>query len=196
MSYPIIFRSFQPPCRAHYCTTKTYLRLLLKETVVQNKIPEPSKGSQAAFPSPKDKRGKGKKKGSSNALGGHGKDRASFGKSYVDGELPDCLNKKFEKKHYVKDCDITNKEEAKRLLKDVFEARKNEKLTSARRVSDHSTESDAVFADLVSAKICANTGSDINLLQDTLVADFIGKKADVKAITFDKPRRFSVALEV
>ena len=72
-------------------------------------------------------------------------------RGYAPGNLPDCLNPKCSGKHYVKDCPITGKELAKKLLADFREKQRQEKKATS-SVSSFSSRSETIPKKAASAK--------------------------------------------
>lgn len=53
---------------------------------------------------------------------------------------------------------------------------------------------DATFAGKITRKLCAESGSNINLLPPDVLADLVSRKADITVTRFAAPKRYELAV--
>lgn len=127
--------------------------------------------------------------GGSNAQGNR-QGRGGNGRS-----VPLCLNPKCAKegkRHWVRDCEDTSDEYRKRLLKENAE-KKGKMARLARRpggseAKDNSVVMSAVFGGAVTASVCADGGSDVNLMSPDLFARLVEGRVDMEVRRFNSPQ--------
>ena len=111
---------------------------------------------------------------------------------------PLCLHEECAKKgrrHYMRDCKEVTLEEGRRLIME-YKAKNG----SAKKISALSTAADAdstkinaLFAVLESHVLCADNGSDINLIPSNLLSSLLRKGAMIEVKTLKTPRRYGLA---
>ena len=146
----------------------------------------------ASGPSNKDK-GKTENRGTRETDRRNGKQR------------PLCLSPVCERegrRHYVIDeCEWTSRKHGEKLLEE-FKAKKakDHNGNSANRVCNHredaslkSTMVEAMFAKKVKKILCADGGSDVNLISPEILQDLLEKGTRVKVTEFESPKQFGLA---
>jgi len=112
---------------------------------------------------------------------------------------PLCLNKECAAKgihHYVTtECKLTSKKEAERLVRE----HKEKKAGGAKRVGRNDIESNstlinATFGNKIERVICADNGSDVNLLPSDLLKKLEDAGADMKVRLYDTPKVYNLAV--
>lgn len=119
-------------------------------------------------------------------------------------ESPKCLNDKCDKLHYIKDCDITVVDEKKRLIKKYREEKakraakrvQGDESSSNKKVeqADNSTLFETVFAEKVHTVVCADLGSDINLMCPGVLHELETQKAKLTVEHINPPMKFELAV--
>lgn len=115
-----------------------------------------------------------------------------------------CLNfacKKAGKKHVggVRNCPDTSPEEASRLILEFCKSRKNRAAKMVKQqeltkdTTADTTRMGVLFAGKIESILCADGGSDINLLPRRLFRCLLEKRADMKVRNYEKARRFPLA---
>lgn len=117
---------------------------------------------------------------------------------------PKCLNPKCDGYHLLRYCLKTNVEGKKELYKKYREEK--QKKQAAKKVQDPhendqernndriSTLFSAVFAENITTTVCADLGSDINLMCPNLLVQLIERSSTIEVTFFERPRRFYLAV--
>lgn len=178
---------------------KSNWKFFLKYVATQAEHIEKGQASLARAEGTKKSEGGGTKQRKAETEKGRGKhsdkDKPKKG---VEKPLPDCLNKECDGKHYLRDCTKTSKERKKELYKE-YRDKKAANEDKARYVKHPDTSEssmiDAVFAEVETRAVCADTGSCINLMPPDLFASLTSKGACMKVNKFDINRKFGMAVK-
>lgn len=161
---------------------KAYIRLLCQEAVIHDKI----KVKAGAKTKPKTEK--------------RLQDGEESGADASSKRTPPlCLYQEFAsqgKHHYVRNFHRCSKEEAERLLKEQrSKTRKKAKVLKKTVfvVEENSTRMDATFPETIVRRLCADNGSDINLMPPDLLASLIEKRANIQVTSFKSIRKFGLA---
>ena len=95
----------------------------------------------------------------------------------------------------VKNCPNTPADEANKMLREFLKEKRNRtnKVHSTDPADDNSTMIGASFAGAVNATLCADGGSDINLLPPSVFAQLLERRAHMRVTKYDKVRKFALA---
>lgn len=103
--------------------------------------------------------------------------------------LPSCLNSKYNEKHYVADCPMTCKAEAKKLLEAHKENMKNRK--ERFKGKNHSTLFSASFCHgAMEVLLLADCGGDDNIVPVSLFKDIAKADGNIRAVDLEVSERF------
>ena len=151
---------------------------------------------------PKTKDSNDKKKGSSGVNAGFYKSSGKDNNRTITKRPPLCLYSKCRKDnkyHFLRNCtECTDPEERKRLLNE-FRAEQKGKTRilkdKERNVEDSTTLMKATFAETLTKVLCADSGSDVNLIGPKDLAALLSSGAEVKVKKFHAPRQYQMAAE-
>jgi len=112
---------------------------------------------------------------------------------------PLCLNPicaKEGKKHFVMtECDRTTKSEAERLIREYKDKKsKASKRVGSNESNGNSTLVNATFGHKIERMICADNGSDINVLPPDLLRELEESGAKMKVRKYDQPKIYHLAV--
>lgn len=141
----------------------------------------------------KHRQGKEKGKGSKKKDGKSEKD-ANPPTPSRKRDKPDCLNPKCDKKHFLNECEITSREEKKKLLSAYYEAKKRKgsgghvgQLASDSDILDHSSLFSASFCNgAVETTVLADQGSDACILPPSTLHKLQRANPNLKVVTLDR----------
>lgn len=109
-----------------------------------------------------------------------------------------CWNDQCKGPHTLKDCKVTSEDRKKEI---VAEKRKARAEKSARRLAgdgkeiNNSTLFRATFGKGVSRVVCADGGSDINLMPPSVLENLLEENKDLEVTYFKEPRKFGLAAQ-
>ena len=183
---------------------KAYVKLLCKEARVCEKAIKSHTSYDAGLSDTKIRRPNKKMGKGANYNGAKPSKVTLTGRSEDQRKVPPlCLNSTHIGKgirHYLNECDITGKEQAERPLKEYKEKRRASKVSDTRcnvdfsnMVEESSTKMNAQFGGTVTKMLCADGGSDINLMDDVLLAALTAAGADMKLTVFRHPQTFGLS---
>lgn len=132
-----------------------------------------------------------------------GKTKNGSAKGKRDRDLPECLNYKCSKRHFVDQCEMTSEEEAKILKKAYHEWKKKRKLNNTGKgiqsisneevYTNTSLFSGTFCGGVVDASILADSGSDCTAISEPILSKILAADPLAEVILLKKQKSFHIS---